>query len=140
MKEFMQKFVNRILAAIISPILLYFTYFGVVAIYNLLTPPWDNSLFDYFSILYMFAFFIVSVPLFILVAIPVSILIDRVTTKFRWITYPIASGTFGALLLLFNFIINDRLDMFVFGSIVLYFSAGLSFALSIIFIEKVHLS
>ncbi|WP_041544119.1 hypothetical protein [Oceanobacillus iheyensis] len=83
MKEFMQKFVNRILAAIISPILFYFTYFGLVAIYNLFTPPWDNSLFEYFSILYMFGFFIVSIPLFILIAIPISILIDRITTKFR---------------------------------------------------------
>ncbi|MFB4158893.1 hypothetical protein ACE1TF_03315 [Geomicrobium sp. JSM 1781026] len=88
----------KVFAAVVSPIVFYF----ILSILD-----WAKEMLIYNSLptLSLEAFFIVyvfSLPAFLLIALPISIILDRIPYGLRWVNYMLSGLVGGVIVVVFN--------------------------------------
>ncbi len=126
------KVILKVPAAFLAPFILCFFFLLYNIIADIIV---SNSLNTYFTlagqILGVFLIYIYALPIYLLIGIPISLIIERVNKGVRWINYSLGGMAGGLFLYFMNSNLQD-LD----GTFFLMAAAGLSYYFSLVFLEK----
>nr|CDQ32593.1 hypothetical protein BN993_02011 [Virgibacillus halodenitrificans] len=122
---------NRVLAAVIAPVLLYVSFVIYGISYRFLTGIPIPQLFSLFGFMLVYIF---SLPFYLIIGIPFSIIIDKINKKFRWLSYIIAGYVILILITLVQTFENGNFTIDR-ESMIAYPMAGFSFFITLKVIE-----
>jgi|SRR5690625_309881 len=123
----------KIFAAFLAPVVLTI-YFILYHLFRMiLVHQFSLSFsFDGFFFVYIYAF-----PAYLLIAVPVSMVIERINKGIRWINYTLA-GLLGGLIVVFiNAVNSSQGFVFTMGWAIMYMTAGFSFYIALRILEKI---
>jgi len=97
----------KVFAAFLAPVILILFF----TVYNLFSMMLTNRFSISFSFEGFFFVYIVAFPVYLFIAVPVSIIIERIGRDIRWINYMLAGLIAGCILVFINSM--DNSDGFV---------------------------
>lgn len=135
MNTFISNLTSKCLAALLAPFI-FFCVFSTFELIDNVAISSGGSTADINIFSNVFVVFMITAPLFLSIGVPISLSIDYIITRFRWITYPISA----ALIPSVSFFIFGQEDLFTpWANILIYSVAGLIFFIALYIVEKCKL-
>jgi len=124
----------KVIAAFLAPLVLSLFFI----LYNLLSMLLKNgSLNDSFYISFegFFVVYIFALPAYLFIAIPASLIIERINKGIRWLNYILAGVIGGGIVILINTVNSMQDFIYTIDSLLAYMAAGFSFYVTLVILE-----